>query len=130
MSLYSIVFFKQKSAYELRISDWSSDVCSSDLPGSMPGCFNVPTRRYSNGRVFVYCSGAVSPFVKQADAQRTSVAPMVKATPSAAVRGLPSSREAMLDAAETVVVKHGAVRLTLYAVAKHRPEERRGGKEC
>src|SRR3546814_1750104 len=43
-------------------------------PGSMPGCFNVPTRRYSNGRVFVYCSGAVSPFVKQADAQRTSVA--------------------------------------------------------
>src|SRR3546814_1145922 len=25
-------FFKQKTAYELRISDWSSDVCSSDLP--------------------------------------------------------------------------------------------------
>src|SRR3546814_2992624 len=24
-------FFKQKTAYELRISDWSSDVCSSDL---------------------------------------------------------------------------------------------------
>src|SRR3546814_6454807 len=29
---YSIVFFfKQKTAYEMRISDWSSDVCSSDL---------------------------------------------------------------------------------------------------
>src|SRR3546814_8548229 len=28
-----IVFcFKQKTAYEMRISDWSSDVCSSDLP--------------------------------------------------------------------------------------------------
>src|SRR3546814_20212151 len=26
------VFFKQKTAYEMRISDWSSDVCSSDLP--------------------------------------------------------------------------------------------------
>src|SRR3546814_10204465 len=26
-------FFKQKTAYEMRISDWSSDVCSSDLPG-------------------------------------------------------------------------------------------------
>src|SRR3546814_10809616 len=26
-----IVFFKQKTAYEMRISDWSSDVCSSDL---------------------------------------------------------------------------------------------------
>src|SRR3546814_2133113 len=31
--MYSIdfFFFKQKTAYELRISDWSSDVCSSDL---------------------------------------------------------------------------------------------------
>src|SRR3546814_12496850 len=26
-------FFKQKTAYEMRISDWSSDVCSSDLDG-------------------------------------------------------------------------------------------------
>src|SRR3546814_15443593 len=26
-----ICFFKQKAAYEMRISDWSSDVCSSDL---------------------------------------------------------------------------------------------------
>src|SRR3546814_14644051 len=77
-------------------------------PGSMPGCFNVPTRRYSNGRVFVYCSCAVSPFVKQADAQRTSVAPMVKATPSAAVRGRPSSRDALPDDAETDFVQQGA----------------------
>src|SRR3546814_9652722 len=29
--LYCVVFFKQKTAYEMRISDWSSDVCSSDL---------------------------------------------------------------------------------------------------
>src|SRR3546814_4494885 len=28
----SMFFFKQKTAYEMRISDWSSDVCSSDLP--------------------------------------------------------------------------------------------------
>src|SRR3546814_13900411 len=27
-------FFKQKTAYEMRISDWSSDVCSSDLESS------------------------------------------------------------------------------------------------
>src|SRR3546814_13033293 len=27
------LFFKQKTAYEMRISDWSSDVCSSDLLG-------------------------------------------------------------------------------------------------
>src|SRR3546814_3405573 len=29
-------FFKQKTAYEMRISDWSSDVCSSDLFGMNP----------------------------------------------------------------------------------------------
>src|SRR3546814_17868799 len=29
--LNSFFFFKQKTAYEVRISDWSSDVCSSDL---------------------------------------------------------------------------------------------------
>src|SRR3546814_6586991 len=31
------LFFKQKTAYELRISDWSSDVCSSDLRIDLPG---------------------------------------------------------------------------------------------
>src|SRR3546814_9741193 len=29
--LFCVFFFKQKTAYEMRISDWSSDVCSSDL---------------------------------------------------------------------------------------------------
>src|SRR3546814_4641247 len=29
--IFFIFFFKQKTAYEMRISDWSSDVCSSDL---------------------------------------------------------------------------------------------------
>src|SRR3546814_10256518 len=31
MLLFFFVCFKQKTAYEMRISDWSSDVCSSDL---------------------------------------------------------------------------------------------------
>src|SRR3546814_4244007 len=31
VSFYCLFFFKQKTAYEMRISDWSSDVCSSDL---------------------------------------------------------------------------------------------------
>src|SRR3546814_9284299 len=30
-SFFYFFFFKQKTAYEMRISDWSSDVCSSDL---------------------------------------------------------------------------------------------------
>src|SRR3546814_12786552 len=33
---YMFFFFKQKTAYEMRISDWSSDVCSSDLVISDP----------------------------------------------------------------------------------------------
>src|SRR3546814_15086247 len=34
MLCYVFFFFKQKTAYEMRISDWSSDVCSSDLENS------------------------------------------------------------------------------------------------
>src|SRR3546814_6419244 len=33
MDLLLLFFFNQKTAYEMRISDWSSDVCSSDLKG-------------------------------------------------------------------------------------------------
>src|SRR3546814_7972832 len=40
-----ILFFKRKTAYEMRISDWSSDVCSSDLVmntvGVPEGVYNV-----------------------------------------------------------------------------------------
>src|SRR3546814_2798049 len=35
--LFFIFFFKQKTAYEMRIRDWSSDVCSSDLAPVAPG---------------------------------------------------------------------------------------------
>src|SRR3546814_1149952 len=34
--LYFFFFCKQKTAYEMRISDWSSDVCSSDLQNLPP----------------------------------------------------------------------------------------------
>src|SRR3546814_1681799 len=37
---YYFFVFKQKTAYEMRISDWSSDVCSSDLPAK-----TVPRRQ-------------------------------------------------------------------------------------
>src|SRR3546814_9124707 len=38
MGFFAFFFFKQKTAYEMRISDWSSDVCSSDLhPLERPG---------------------------------------------------------------------------------------------
>src|SRR3546814_4282261 len=34
--MFFVFFFKQKTAYEMRISDWSSDVCSSDLRHIVP----------------------------------------------------------------------------------------------
>src|SRR3546814_7210395 len=38
-------FFKHKTAYELRISDWSSDVCSSDLAVQLLRCHRWPARQ-------------------------------------------------------------------------------------
>src|SRR3546814_9411839 len=47
----SFVFFKQKTAYEMRISDWSSDVCSSDL-SSNPA--DVPTTPGATGQLLTF----------------------------------------------------------------------------
>src|SRR3546814_7408730 len=53
-----LFFFKQKTAYEMRISDWSSDVCASDLPqeilfvvDSMTGQDAVNTAKAFNDRL-------------------------------------------------------------------------------
>src|SRR3546814_572926 len=43
-------FFKQKTAYEMRISDWSSDVCSSDLVENVTGCGDLRQRRLKHGK--------------------------------------------------------------------------------
>src|SRR3546814_2580256 len=45
--MFVVVCFKQKTEYEVRISDWSSDVCSSDL-SSFPHklCLSSPNVRY------------------------------------------------------------------------------------
>src|SRR3546814_4256443 len=43
-------FFKQKTAYEMRISDWSSDVCSSDLPDVEPVGLSTIDRQRFGGR--------------------------------------------------------------------------------
>src|SRR3546814_17130686 len=42
-----VFFFKQRTAYELRISDWSSDVCSSDLSFCCSSRMSSRTRRRS-----------------------------------------------------------------------------------
>src|SRR3546814_5495229 len=46
--LHFFCFFKQKTAYEMRISDWSSDVCSSDLTSPLVE-FRGVEKRYAAG---------------------------------------------------------------------------------
>src|SRR3546814_12238001 len=52
MNMLLFFFFKQKTAYEMRISDWSSDVCSSDL-----AC-RSPTRPFRNRSRKLHRTGA------------------------------------------------------------------------
>src|SRR3546814_6895068 len=42
-AFFWLFFFKQKTAYEMRISDWSSDVCSSDLPYGRKRALEIAT---------------------------------------------------------------------------------------
>src|SRR3546814_5883734 len=65
--MYVFFFFKQKTAYEMRISDWSSDVCSSDLYISDIG-FSVPLYRTAIGRAIL---SLMSPEERAALHQRT-----------------------------------------------------------
>src|SRR3546814_4014808 len=45
-------FFKQKTAYEMRISDWSSDVCSSDLGAAKAIAFSLAAAGVSKITIF------------------------------------------------------------------------------
>src|SRR3546814_3512533 len=57
MGSFDFLFFKQKTAYEMRISDWSSDACSSDLTHNvaaglvLPGTDHQPTLRIDNAPI-------------------------------------------------------------------------------
>src|SRR3546814_4282623 len=52
VSLYLFFFFfKQKTAYEMRISDWSSDVCSSDLLPNSEEIVHAATLGYNTGEI-------------------------------------------------------------------------------
>src|SRR3546814_1226306 len=64
-----VFFFKQKTAYEMRISDWSSDVCSSDLARKnwKRKGLECDVERHSRGRsiTFPVCRAPGSPSVQQ-----------------------------------------------------------------
>src|SRR3546814_10974667 len=77
-----VFFFKQKTAYEMRISDWSSDVCSSDLS------------KYwmISGRSKPYCRRMFS----------TSACEL--ASPAMATAGSPESRSVQKPTRETTMI--------------------------
>src|SRR3546814_4794872 len=65
--LLCFFFFKQKTAYEMRISDWSSDVCSSDLNAAIgAACVAIidqpggPRRYGTNGMLAAILLGSLT----------------------------------------------------------------------
>src|SRR3546814_1485289 len=67
--MLTFCFFKQKTAYEMRISDWSSDVCSSDLrlTSSSATKGNSPSKRRS-----APCTVATGPITRQPQSSSNS----------------------------------------------------------
>src|SRR3546814_13191349 len=107
-------FFKQKTAYEMRISDWSSDVCSSDL------CLQAPHRRArAAGRRRAttnigptsrggFPAGPIShvPFVLRFMPRRAGLTPPVYRQPRRAAQANPHADKNGRPARRERVVKH------------------------
>src|SRR3546814_1836651 len=89
MRFFLFFFFKQKTAYEMRISDWSSDVCSSDLTVAVGGspvswdCARVGRDRHRANRA--------------AAAQRKRVGSMTDSFPGLTSTGNAGARRANRD---------------------------------
>src|SRR3546814_19308224 len=111
-----VFFFKQKTAYEMRISDWSSDVCSSDLTDAVGNVEEVTSVR-----------GALK-------CERTVGLSPVASGSYARSRNEQASRQR--SDVDTVTASAGIAyaqpslgTLSLFATLT-RSEERRVGKEC
>src|SRR3546814_5310016 len=68
-------FFKQKTAYELRISDWSSDVCSSDLVNYTDGNVIQIRSAFRTATQIEFAPGEVIKFVAMGDTVSWEVDP-------------------------------------------------------
>src|SRR3546814_11651671 len=122
---WSSFIFKQKTAYELRISDWSSDVCSSDLDGhglALPRLFPA---RLGKGTVagkeaFEHGGNEVGDF------RLLTIGPGIdRGVVGERVGEIGHNRDGNLDrraVGQFVELEHG--------VSPFRSEERRVGKEC
>src|SRR3546814_1579324 len=108
MYLVSCFFFKQKTAYEMRISDWSSDVCSSDL-ALVPVHLLLLDRRPDEAAV------------------RTKRPAMINAAMCLRIARLAKTH--LHPAMRTHVQRYMNLALTVTR-HNHRSEERRVGQEC
>src|SRR3546814_15674851 len=121
MFLFSLFFFfKQKTAYEMRISDWSSDVCSSDL--QPPG---ARISRFLKGRLAHSISAAAGVSARGGQILKARLQVGESAVNRPAVSGI--SAEA--DCQQALARLEMAIRAS-GDVLYERSEERRVGKDC
>src|SRR3546814_18146581 len=104
-------FFKQKTAYEMRISDWSSDVCSSDLHRTALFVRRDPFERFVSCMVFV-----------PRDRYDTTLRRKLQDILAAAFQGTCISFSTQMS--EEVLARLHLI------ISTERSEKRRVGKEC
>src|SRR3546814_12600300 len=113
-------FFKQKTAYEMRISDWSSDVCSSDLPlvrTQVGDRFTLAGSAIEGPAMIT----ALQPSFRTDAAERQRHPPM-----GAAVFERPHFSHFIAKQHDRFAIKEKS----LWLFSPDRSEERRVGKEC
>src|SRR3546814_17400581 len=124
MYLFCLFFFKQKTAYEMRISDWSSDVCSSDLLTEGIGSEKIevadPARSGNPDRSVAEGECVIVVFRSQVHAQRGVAIGICRADSSVG------------EAGNIAVILAGEQcrQARIGGVVSARSEERRVGKEC
>src|SRR3546814_20506960 len=130
-------FFKQKTAYEMRISDWSSDVCSSDLPsrigglrlpGSVRYLFYLNKYNFLRHKTLAFRGWRSAPDVTLRFQMSTDILIMSTLLPAA-----PSGRERSEWRTEQVKASrklHELIAKAAPGVAPGRPEASGVGKEC
>src|SRR3546814_15456144 len=120
-----VFFFKQKTAYEMRISDWSSDVCSSDLLiiGGYSNFGSYIARRLAGDQAIRVLIGGRSAAKAKAFAASLDAS---NAAEGNAIDIDGNLAEALARIAPDIVIHTTGP----FQAQEHRSEERRGGKEC
>src|SRR3546814_2551415 len=124
-----VLFCKQKTAYEMRISDWSSDVCSSDL-GARHG--QRPSNRARPGP---FLRNEASPVFRSSEVQmgfcNSSIASSAASTPSfAAIRSEEHTSElqSLMRISYAVFCLKTKKQKTLITVSRRRTNDRKANK--